>query len=1498
MAEDAIDESAEDLHTEPAPWRRRGKFVDKLQSFSGSSIWGHPLVLWGTIALAGFVLYFIVTTPLTLKLQALMAVGSLIAAFWVRRFEGQVVTLMLILFSMISSGRYIYWRLSDTLGIGDPLVSTLDLVFTFLLIAAELYALLVLLIGFFQVLWPLKRHPVMLPDDTSAWPSVDIYIPTFNEPLEVVRPTVLAASDIDWPADKLNVYILDDGGREEFEEFAQIAGVEYIARTGSEHAKAGNINHALKLTSGDLITIFDADHIPTRSFLQVAVGGFLTDPKLALVQTPHHFFSADPFERNLGTFRKVPNEGELFYGLLQDGNDFWDATFFCGSCAILRRTALEEIDGIAVETVTEDAHTALKMHRRGWHSAYINIAQAAGLATESLSGHVGQRIRWARGMAQIFRVDNPLLGRGLSLGQRLCYSNAMLHFFYGVPRLIFLIAPLSFLFLEAHIFQAWAALIAVYVIPHLVISNLANSRIQGPYRHSFWAETYETVLAWYIMRPTLLAVINPKLGRFNVTEKGGIVENDYVDTDIARPYVILLVLNMIGFLVGILRMFVWNSHEIDTVLLNMVWALYNIIMLGAAVAVARERKQVRRSTRVDAELSAHIRTPDRKLISTTTINVSEGGAMVNWKQGQALAAGDELMVALIPEEKEVFMPAKVVAADNQNLRLEFQELNIEQRRQLVYAIFGRADAWLNWREDREIDHPGKSALEVLRYGFWGAVSVFGLGSIAMRNIRKQRRADEASSAKAAVGTAAALLLGLSGILMSPQSHALEVEKVLNQESEAQQQSLPTQSHAGTRQQNLKVSFKKLGVVEPIRLRGVDARYSVPFSVRTDEVISKASLNLTFAHSKALIYRLSQINVLVNGELVDSIPLSDATADGATRKIPIDPRLFVDYNQITFQFIGHYTLDCEDDAHTSLWALISNKSTLQVKSEPLDIANDLSILPAPFFDRRDTTELDLPFSFASNPDAGTLESAGILASWFGGLASYRGANFPALVNQLPQGNGIVFIKGGNAPAGLAVPPGKGSRLAMVDNPNNSSAKLLLVIGQDDAALVKAARAIALGEVALTGTSAQILQVDEPAPRKPYDAPRWISTDKPVEFGSFADPGSLQTEGYEGPPIKVNLTTAPDLFTWRSDGVPVHLIYNFTPPYGGGNSSLNIGINDSFVRGIQLKASQVQPDKLSGSKPVQQEKDIYLPGYELSGSSQFNAKFFFARPPTECRRLVQNMVGTISPKSTIDLSGFPHYTRMPDLAKFTNSGFPFTRLADLSQTAVILPAKPSAAEIETYLLVMGRMGRHTGYPAIRVKVGQASQVSSLKDNNLLVIGTPASQPLLTKWRDSMPLVLGDGQVRIRSLGLIDKVTSLLGDRDIAAAHQHAGKVIAQSNGALGAIVGFESPLDSGRSVVAIFADKDSRLPKVANLLQDPGDAQFIQGDLTLLNSGQVSYYRLGETYTVGSLPVVSGLHWYFSQQPLLLLLLALVVVLVLSVVIYRALRSAAKRRVEEE
>ena len=710
-----------------ARWRMR------VHRIADQPIWTHPLAR--VVAAVGAALLFalVVSVPLDLTGQLIFSAGSFGAALLLSRTPGRLTTLAMIVLSISASSRYMYWRVTDTVGF----TNWVDACFGFGLLLAELYAFLVLLIGYFQTAWPLQRRPVPMPQDVDTWPSVDVFIPTYNEPLEVVKQTVFSAMQMDWPGDRLHVYVLDDGRREEFRDFCEELGVGYLTRDNNAHAKAGNINAALAVTDSEYVTIFDCDHIPTRSFLQICMGWFIRDPKLAMLQTPHHFFSPDPFEKNLDTFHAMPNEGELFYGIVQDGNDLWNAAFFCGSCAIIKRAPLLEVGGVAVETVTEDAHTALKLSRHGYNTAYLELPQAAGLATESLSAHVGQRIRWARGMAQICRVDNPLFGPGLKLGQRLCYFNAMLHFFYGLPRLVFLTAPLAYLFFSAHVFQATAAMITAYALPHLMHASITNSRIQGRFRYSFWNEVYESVLAWYIMRPVLVAFVNPKLGKFNVTAKGGVIEQSYFDWSIARPYLILLLLNLLGFVVGIWRMVaVGPSSEVFTTLvINMVWTAYNIILTSASLAVASETRQVRSTPRVTAALPAALRFADGKTLVCETDDFSQSGVGLRVPNELQLETGSEVHVSLFRSDEEGTFPAQVTFSGGGRLGLRFEGLSLQQQADIARLTFGRADAWIDFWGNRQHDKPLTSLKSVM------VIGVRGLGQVAANtlNILRGRR---------------------------------------------------------------------------------------------------------------------------------------------------------------------------------------------------------------------------------------------------------------------------------------------------------------------------------------------------------------------------------------------------------------------------------------------------------------------------------------------------------------------------------------------------------------------------------------------------------------------------------------------------------------------------------------------------------------------------------------------------------------------------------------
>ncbi|MDF3008390.1 UDP-forming cellulose synthase catalytic subunit [Enterobacter cloacae] len=678
----------------------------------------------------------VIITPMDSQKQYIFGLISIGILFLMGFSKKRSISVIMIVMSILMSTRYMYFRVTQTLHFNSEIETILGMG----LFLAEVYIWIMLLLNYLQTIWPLKREIVPLPDDMNQWPTVDVYIPTYNESLEVVRDTVLAAQCIDYPKDKMKIYILDDGKRREFAVFAADAGVGYITRNEHSHAKAGNLNHAMKLTHGELITVFDCDHVATRIFLQATVGGFLKDPKLALVQTPHYFYSPDPFERNLSVGRNIPNEGQLFYGPIQQGNDNWNATFFCGSCAVIRRSALEEIGGFAVETVTEDAHTALKMQRLGWKSAFLDIPLAAGLATERLVLHVIQRTRWARGMTQIFRVDNPLFGRGLTIQQRLCYLSAMMYYQFALPRIAFVTAPLAYLLFNLNIIYSSASMVFAYALPHLFLAIYVNSRMNGRHRYSFWGEIYDLVLAFHLVLPTAVTMLFPKRGKFNVTDKGALLDVGYFDFRVVRPHLVVAILLAIAVTWGIIRAFAHDHFGVDpkVIALNVFWGLYSLIFLLAAIAVARETRQTRKTIRIDVTIPVLIHYASGISSRSETLDMSMGGCRIVAPDERHL--NDEIEeVELLLQSGAISIPVKTMGVDGEFIRLMFAEdIPLARRRELVRVVLSRADAWIN--PPKPQDNPFRSMLTIMRCVF----DLFWLTWKTRRETRRQRAVLNAS----------------------------------------------------------------------------------------------------------------------------------------------------------------------------------------------------------------------------------------------------------------------------------------------------------------------------------------------------------------------------------------------------------------------------------------------------------------------------------------------------------------------------------------------------------------------------------------------------------------------------------------------------------------------------------------------------------------------------------------------------------------------------------
>ncbi|MFN0172384.1 MAG: glycosyltransferase [Bryobacteraceae bacterium] len=640
-----------------------------------------------------------IVVPLPATYQA-AAAATLIAASVAGSFS-PAARPFIIFVSCFASVRYCYWRFSSSINFD----SRLDLAVSLLLLAAETYGLLILFLGYFQTLHVADRQALL-----KSLPAVDVFIPTYNEPVDVIRRTLIGALWMDYPNKR--VYVLDDGARPQIEEMVASIGGQYIKRTDNRGAKAGNLNNALALTSGDFVAIFDADHVPVRGFLRKLMG-FFEDQNVAFVQGAQHFFNPDPYEYNLNLSGRVAPEQTFFYQVVQPGNDFWNSAFFCGSCAILRRSALESIGGFRTETVTEDAHTAMELHARGFRSVYAATPLAAGLATESFAAHVQQRMRWARGMAQILRTDCPVFKKGLTLPQRLNYFNAMVHFFFGFPRLVLVTVPLTFLFFGIHPMKADALEVMAYVFPHVALSTVANSMISRRYRHSFLAAVYEISIAPYTAYVTLAALINPKAGKFQVTDKGRNADGVTFEWRNTRVILVLLALNFLALTVALPIHLAWywthgiETTTLDSILLNGGWTLINFIALLAAACVGIEQPQQRRSPRVARKFSCSIWSQsDQEAIMASTIDISETGVRIGLDRPVPLPYNCN--IAIHGESGGgTAVEARRVRYDwgtsgTVEAAFEFSNLTLDQTRQLVQLIFCGDDSWVRqtYPEDR------------------------------------------------------------------------------------------------------------------------------------------------------------------------------------------------------------------------------------------------------------------------------------------------------------------------------------------------------------------------------------------------------------------------------------------------------------------------------------------------------------------------------------------------------------------------------------------------------------------------------------------------------------------------------------------------------------------------------------------------------------------------------------------------------------------------------
>ena len=464
------------------------------------------------------------------------------------------------------------------------------------------------------------RASVAPPPPAPGSLAVDVFIPTYNEDAAVLRPTILACRDLRYPH---RTVVLDDGRRPWLRDLCAELGVDYLTRPDNAHAKAGNLNHALAHTDGDVIAVFDADFVPQPDFLTRTLGYF-ADPQVAFVQTPQEFYNLDSLQHGHTTTGREWNEQSLFYHIIQPGKQRWNAAFWCGCPAMLRRAALEDVGGVATATVTEDMHTALRMHARGWTSVYHDEVLALGLAPNDFAGFTTQRLRWAQGAMQLLRTtDNPLWVRGLRPMQRLCYVASVLSWFDGWTMAICWAVPLVVLATGISPVRPQGAIFYALLIP-MLLAQLANLwvRSQG---HP-WRMLQQSILRVPTnLRATLRLVVTRALP-FRVTPKG-----TTRSTPVRQllPLIVAAVLATVGALWGLFLLASGRATDPALIAISTAWVALDAACCAAAVRAA---------------LTAHSRRGAYRFPVTLPVTLLSGGSMQEATTRDASVGGARLQV--------------------------------------------------------------------------------------------------------------------------------------------------------------------------------------------------------------------------------------------------------------------------------------------------------------------------------------------------------------------------------------------------------------------------------------------------------------------------------------------------------------------------------------------------------------------------------------------------------------------------------------------------------------------------------------------------------------------------------------------------------------------------------------------------------------------------------------------------------------------------------------
>ena len=595
--------------------------------------------------------------------------------------------------------RYVLWR-SSTLNLADPLNG----IFSLGLFLAEL---LFIFSNSLQLYLMLKAKPRHREADRHSIavlqgkysPTVDILIPTYNEPEFILRRTIIGCQALQYSSK--TIYLLDDKRRPEMRSLAQELGCEYITRPDNRHAKAGNLNHALARTSGELVVVFDADFVPTTNFLTRTVG-FFQDVQIALVQTYQSFYNPDPVARNLGLETVLTHEEEVYQRHYQVLRDAIETVVCSGTSFVVRRSALEAVGGFVTDSLSEDYFTGIRISALGYRILYLSESLSAGLSAENMAGHIIQRLRWARGTIQAFFIDsNPLTIPGISLIQRLAHLEGILQWLLRVCRAVFLLMPIAFLFLDIVPYQVTLNEWLYFFVPFYLLQICTLSWLNCRSRSALVSDIYAVSQCFPVALAVIQTLLSPFSEKFKVTPKGTSSDRHTYNWALALPLIFVFILTLVSFGQSFSLTFTnlasatpMNGERLGGMLLTWFWGAYNLLSIGIALMIMLDKPNPDVYEWFSRRHTVQISDTHQTCWGVTT-RLSEIGAVVQLK--------DVTLNKFVTLEIEgLTLQGRVTRTDLKGVQIMFEQVSLPQHRRLVEMLFCRPGRWQPYQTPGEL----------------------------------------------------------------------------------------------------------------------------------------------------------------------------------------------------------------------------------------------------------------------------------------------------------------------------------------------------------------------------------------------------------------------------------------------------------------------------------------------------------------------------------------------------------------------------------------------------------------------------------------------------------------------------------------------------------------------------------------------------------------------------------------------------------------------------